>query len=237
MAASKDNDQVQKQGLCELSYDIATPLALKAKSHKMDFQLIRKIVSLRDALPIKTASRHIVSDDPLMEIIAKIAHPFMNLHTTVRTRFHAGKPTEASQGERNQKMLTKCLFLMLYPCWFVSFKFLTFCTLGSHVAVQYALLSYGIPVEALPIDARTGHYHNRAQKVWLQHRRSVEAAAKKQLSEPVQRQRQGTQSSIAHTVNNITSSNVHLKPKLKSEATGEPLDTTVILQPGPNDGT
>ena len=138
--------------------------------------------------------------------------------------------------ERNQKMLTKCLFLMLYPCWFVSFKFLTFCTLGSHVAVQYALLSYGIPVEALPIDARTGQYHNRAQKVWVQHRRSVEAAAKKQSAGHAQKQRQVIQSSIADTANRAASSNVNLKPKLKSEATGEPLDTTAILQPGPNDG-
>ena len=86
MAISKDSDRVQKQGLCELAYDIVG----ERKGDNKDTQLLRKIFKLRAALPIKTSATHFVTDNPLIHVLVKLTAPFSDLHTKSRTRVHFG---------------------------------------------------------------------------------------------------------------------------------------------------
>lgn len=86
MAISKDSDRVQKQGLCEIAYDIVG----ERERDKKDLQLLRKMFKLRAAIPIKTSATHFVTDNPLVHVLVKFTAPFWDLHSISRTRVHVG---------------------------------------------------------------------------------------------------------------------------------------------------
>ena len=59
-----------------------------------------------------------------------------------------------------------------------SFLLLWQTSTGNHLEIQYKLLSYGIPLAALPIDS-TGCVDNECHKIWVQQRRNLEQQQKK----------------------------------------------------------
>ena len=136
---------------------------------------------------------------------------------------------------------------------------------GGHLHCQYELISYGIPVEALPFDLRTGQYNNRSQKLWVQHRIEVEkkeaaaanaatAAATQQQQEegsirvspllgaevaegkPALIERDFNSKGDKQTKQNGVSPSTTIGPAAEGAADGS-TKTTYILQPKPTDGT
>ena len=133
---------------------------------------------------------------------------------------------------------------------------------GGHLHCQYELTSFGIPVEALPIDLRTGQYNNRSQKLWVQHRIEVEKReAVEAVPAPAATQQQEGSMAVSpslgaemveekpalverdfnsevdkqtkqHGVPSSTTSN----PAAETSTDGS-TKTTYILQPKPTDGT
>ena len=87
MTIVDNNTTAQQKGLVEIVYHVEG-------NSTFNFQDKRRIVSLRESLPIRTAAIHACMDGPtsqLGRIFFNMIRPFVNLQAFSRIRLHAGK--------------------------------------------------------------------------------------------------------------------------------------------------
>ena len=81
--------------------------------------------------------------------------------------YHITADNSQWQGINDMVMVTVCKFVRLR----MRFHY------GSHQEVQYALLTHGIPAEAVPVNDE-GHVDLTAHYEWIEQRKAIEAARK-----------------------------------------------------------
>ena len=160
MTRFQNDVQAQRRGIVEIAFQFGKMSAdHNPKRH-------RKVMRLRNCLPIKVNALHMCINDPAFRLLVKLIRPILTIKFLSRVRIHNGSTFE----------------------------------------MLYSLLSYGIPLGALPIN-QAGVCSNEYHMIWLQQQRDIEQRNRLQASEPA-----AAKASSSHLVN----SDCNLKPRTQS---------------------
>ena len=162
MTLVQDDVEAQRKGIVEIFYNVGN-------TNPIYLPHVTASQRLHSALPVKVAANHACSDDPIVRTMFQICRPFFSLERLSRMRIHMGKFTAfCADGVSITSLVMSSSLLYLRFCFVLHMS-----KKGGHLEVQYELLSYGIPLAALPVNA--DGVGSRAYNCrWLQERRELE---------------------------------------------------------------
>jgi hypothetical protein len=131
MGLLEDDEESQRRGLVVLAYHL-----YRRENIVPDFdpELQRKMTTLADWLPFRMAGMHLCMDPQFLGFFKSLLVATMSRTLRIRLRFHAGtlkSQTSCSEGESSTQ---------------ISFSFV-----GTHQECQYELMTFGVPVQVLPV--------------------------------------------------------------------------------------
>jgi hypothetical protein len=153
MAVAEDPG-AQRRGIVNVSYAVGSPY----------FKSIQG--GLRKSIPLHIACQHFVYDDPSAYQSASIGIYLLTKNHRVRFRSHMGKFNDLCSSIPSTIVCFRRRFILRHHHVLDN-------DTGTHIECQYALTTYGIPRNALPVNTN-GDLSNVFHMAWLQKRREME---------------------------------------------------------------
>jgi hypothetical protein len=156
MAASED-EETQKKGMVRV-------LTVIGNKHPFNLKAAGKVAAVVNVLPIRWTGIHFCVDNEATANALSLWTILMTPSERVRYRIHVGK-------FKSGLYLSPRLFCRIIL--FCSLPTPAGCTVGSHLDVQYNLMTFGIPMAMFPVTS-DGKFPLDNHKIWLARRLKLE---------------------------------------------------------------
>jgi hypothetical protein len=150
LTLAEESEETQKRGLVGLLYFVG--------GNKLEFDrdFHTRVPGLLDWIPLRVAGVHLCSNDGYLNAFNKLLTATMGRDRRVRLRIHDG-----------ESRLEVCC-----PAWYFVLLLTSFQpSQGSHTEVQYSMMTFGVPVQALPIT-NEGELKLANHRKWIARRKA-----------------------------------------------------------------
>jgi hypothetical protein len=141
LTLAEELEETQKRGVVGLLYFVL------GNKLKVDRDLHNRTPGLLEWIPLRVAALYLCSDDIYLSSFNKLLTATMGRTQCVRMRIHDG-----------ESRLEVCC-----PAWYLVLLLTSFQpSQGSHTEVQYSMMTFGVPAQALPVtykgELKTAHH-------------------------------------------------------------------------------
>jgi hypothetical protein len=150
LTLAEESEETQKRGVVGLLYFVG------GNQLEFDRDLHTRTPGLLEWMPLRVAGLHLCSDDRYLSAFNKLLTATMGRALRVRLRIHNG-----------ESRLEVCC-----PAWSFVLLLTSFQpSQGSHTEVMYSMMTFGVPVQALPV-AYEGGLKTANHRKWIARRKT-----------------------------------------------------------------
>jgi hypothetical protein len=152
-----EDEETQRRGVVAIMYFIGQKVA-----PELDFDFHSRAPRLFEWLPVRFSAMHLCSDDPRIRAFKALVLPLLGQHNRARFRIHHG-----------MFIWYRGAIVAYIPSVLKRFYCFPLST-GTHTECQYSLMTFGVPVNILPVTY-TGELKPTIHSKWIAKRRTKDA--------------------------------------------------------------